>query len=86
MKPRKFTFYFKGGQITVSALNYDQGKILAQAKAIENGWNHTIQDKPTMGLTEAKEYLSNVVNTWTEFCREHPRFALAIKVLIAEVK
>ena len=84
MKPRKFTFYFKGGQITVSSLNYDQGKILAQAKAIENGWDHTIQDKPAMGLTEAKEYLSNVVNNWTEFCREHPRFALALEVLIAE--
>ena len=39
MKPRKFTFYFKGGNITVSALNYDQGKILAQAEAIKNGWD-----------------------------------------------
>ena len=39
MKPRKFTFYFKGGKIEVLALNYDQGKILAQAEAIKNGWD-----------------------------------------------
>lgn len=86
MKPRKFTFYFKGGEITVWAFTREQGKILAQAKAIENGWDYTIKEKPAMDLAEAKRYLQNVINTWTEFCREHPRFALAIKILIAETE
>lgn len=48
MKQRKFTFYFKGGKITVMAFNEEQGKILAQAKAIENGWDHTIMEKPNI--------------------------------------
>lgn len=39
MKLTKFTFYFRGGKITVSAFNYDQGKILAQAEAIKKGWD-----------------------------------------------
>ena len=83
MKFHNYTFYFKGGKITVSALNEEQGKILAQAKAIENAWDHTIQEKPVMTLTEAKRYLQNVVNNWTQFCKEHTRFAVAIDVLIA---
>lgn len=48
MKPRKFTFYFRGGKVTVTALSEEQGKILAQAKAIENGWDHTIMEKPNI--------------------------------------
>lgn len=84
MKPTKFTFHFKGGKITVYAFTEEQGRILAQAKAIENGWDHTIEKNPVMSLTEAKGYLKNVLNNWTEFCREHPRFALAIKTLITE--
>ena len=55
MKPTKYTFFFKGGKITVYALNYDQGKILAQAEAIKNGWDCEVctysvdepEDKPT---------------------------------------
>ena len=46
MNLTKFTFYFKGGKITVMAFNEEQGKILAQAKAIENAWDHTIIEKP----------------------------------------
>ena len=42
MKPRKFTFYFKGGKIEVTAINYDQGKILAQAEAIKRGLDYTL--------------------------------------------
>ena len=48
MKTRKFTFYFQGGKITVRAFDAEQGKILAQAKAIENGWDHTIVKKPNI--------------------------------------
>jgi hypothetical protein len=82
MKTRNFTFYFKGGAITVRAFNENEAKILAQAKAIENGWDYTIQKQPTMSRREARAYLQNVIDTWTEFCKEHPRFALAIKVLL----
>ena len=46
MKQRKFTFYFKGGKITVMAFNEEQGKILAQAKAIENAWDCTLIEGP----------------------------------------
>ena len=42
MRFKKFTFRFKGGDITVYALHYDVAKILAQAKAIERGWDYTI--------------------------------------------
>lgn len=42
MKFKKFTFRFKGGTITVSALYYEVATILAQAKAIERGWDYTI--------------------------------------------
>lgn len=48
MKLNKYTFYFKGGEITVGALNEERGKILAQAKAIENGWDYTIMEKPNI--------------------------------------
>ena len=48
MRLRKYTFYFKSGKVTVSALNEEQGKILAQAKAIENAWDHTIMEKPNI--------------------------------------
>ena len=48
MKLNSYTFYFRGGKITVSALSEERGKILAQAKAIENGWDHTIMEKPNI--------------------------------------
>lgn len=42
MKFTTFTFNFKGGPITVRALNYTEAKILAQAEAIKRGWDYTI--------------------------------------------
>ena len=42
MKLYTYTFKFKGGKITVKALNENAGKILAQAVAIRNGWDYTI--------------------------------------------
>ena len=57
----KYIFYFKGGPITVSALNYDQGKILAQAEAIKNGWDCEIcsysVDGPEEKPTTLREFL-----------------------------
>jgi hypothetical protein len=82
MKPKKYTFYFRGGRITVNAHNQEQAKILAQARAIERGWDHTIQ--PEMNTAEARRYLQNVVGTWDEFCRSHRRLALAIKIITEE--
>ena len=43
MKFTNFTFNFKGGQITVRALNKAEAKILAQAEAIKRGWDYEIQ-------------------------------------------
>lgn len=42
MKFRTFTFKFKGGPITVRAIGYNTAKIIAQATAIERGWDYTI--------------------------------------------
>ena len=42
MKLTSYTFKFKGGPITVRALNYDEAKILAQAEAIKRAWDYTI--------------------------------------------
>lgn len=42
MKKYSFTYKFKAGQITVQAFNSQQGRILAQAVAIRNGWDYTI--------------------------------------------
>lgn len=42
MKLKFFTFNFKSGPITVSAFNYEEAKILAQAEAIQRGWNYEI--------------------------------------------
>ena len=39
MKLTPFTFHFKGGQITVRAFNENEAKILAQAEAINRGWD-----------------------------------------------
>lgn len=43
MKHTKFSFKFLGGTIDVWAFNYEQAKILAQAKAIQNGWDYTLK-------------------------------------------
>lgn len=42
MKLTKYTYNFKGGQITVLARNDIEGGILAQAEAIKRGWDYTI--------------------------------------------
>lgn len=42
MKFTRYTFKFKGGEITVRALNKTEGMILAQAEAIKRCWDYTI--------------------------------------------
>lgn len=42
MRLRRFTFKFKAGEITTYAIHYDVAKVLAQAHAIERGWDYTI--------------------------------------------
>lgn len=42
MKFKKFTFKFKAGNITVLALHYNVAAVLAQAQAIERGWDYNI--------------------------------------------
>lgn len=44
MHTKKYTFYFKSGSITVHTTSEDRAKILAQAQAIENGWDYTIME------------------------------------------
>lgn len=39
MKFTTFVFQFKAGKISVRAFCYQEAVILAQAKAINNGWN-----------------------------------------------
>lgn len=42
MKLYRFTFRFKAGKITVYALYRQVAEVLAQAEAIERGWDYTI--------------------------------------------
>lgn len=42
MKFTEYAFNFKGGSITVWALNENEAKILAQAEAIKRCWDYTI--------------------------------------------
>jgi hypothetical protein len=42
MNQTKYTFNFKGRQITVWAFNEREARILARAEAIRNGWDDTI--------------------------------------------
>ena len=48
MKQREFTFWFKGGSITVWAFTEANAKILAQAEAIKQGWDPTIISRPRL--------------------------------------
>lgn len=48
MKQREFTFWFKGGSITVWAFTEENAKILAQAEAIKQGWDPTIISRPRL--------------------------------------
>jgi hypothetical protein len=43
MKKTKYSIKFLGGVIDVWAMNYEQAKILAQAEAINRGWNYEVQ-------------------------------------------
>ena len=45
MKLTTYTFNFKGGQITVRALDENQARILAQAEAINRCWDYEIQER-----------------------------------------
>ena len=56
MKQYKFTFYFKGGPITVWAFTEANAQILAQAEAIKRCWDPTIISKPKL------EKLNMVIN------------------------
>ena len=53
MKRTQYTFNFKGGPITVWAMNLEEAKICAQAEAINRGWDHQIdgQKKIKVDLT-----------------------------------
>jgi hypothetical protein len=42
MRHYSYTFTFKGGKITVRAMNGETAKILAQAEAIKKGWGYEI--------------------------------------------
>ena len=44
MRFTEYTFKFKGGKITVWALNEREARILAQAEAIRKAWDYTILD------------------------------------------
>jgi hypothetical protein len=48
MNQRQFTFYFKGGPITVWAFTEENAKILAQAEAIKQCWDPTIISRPRL--------------------------------------
>jgi hypothetical protein len=39
---KKYTFKFNGGEITVRAHHYGAARILAQAEAIQRGWDYAI--------------------------------------------
>lgn len=58
MKQRKFTFYFKGGPITVWAFTEGNAKILAQAEAIKRCWDPTIISKSEANEMNKRRYIS----------------------------
>lgn len=39
-----------------------------------------------MSKEEAILYLQNVLDTWSNFCKEHKPFALALEILLQEVQ
>ena len=45
MKPTRYTFNFKGGPITVWAMNLEEAEICAKAEAIRNGWDYHIDGR-----------------------------------------
>jgi hypothetical protein len=67
MKPTQYTFNFKGGPITVWAMNLEEAKICAQAEAIRNGWDWTIIDKTTNGVS-LSTFLKLIDTTMLAIC------------------
>jgi hypothetical protein len=60
MNKKKFTFSFKGGEITVYAFTYEEGKILAQAEAINRAWDYEIITKEQISRKECVHYESQL--------------------------
>jgi hypothetical protein len=57
MKPTKYTFNFKGGPITVWAMNLEEAKILAQAEVISKGWDFKIIEEKGKVIEHAVELI-----------------------------
>lgn len=57
MKPTQYTFNFKGGPITVWAMNLEEAKILAQAEAIGKGWDFKIIEENGKVIEHAVELI-----------------------------
>ena len=45
MHPKRYTFNFKDGPITVCAINLDEAEICAKAEAIRKGWDYHIDGR-----------------------------------------
>lgn len=61
MKKKKYTFHFRGGKVTVWAFNYKEARILAQAEAIQKGWDYTIVNNIDINnLPKEFDFTSNV--------------------------
>ena len=65
MKLTKYTIYFKGGNIVIYALNYNQAKILAQAEAIKKGWDYEVCTYSVEETEEIKPTLREFLMTQT---------------------
>ena len=68
-RKRSYTFRFDGGRITVEAYNEEEARILAQAKAIEKGWDYEILPD-TMTLEEVKELVDKHINEIFRECQD----------------
>ena len=42
MRRKKFKVFFASGDVIVGAFSENEAKILAQAQAINNGWDYTV--------------------------------------------
>jgi hypothetical protein len=45
MEPKRYTFNFKDGPITVWAINLEEAEVCAKAEAIRNGWDYHINGR-----------------------------------------
>lgn len=63
----EYKFRFDGGYITVEAKNEAEARILAQAEAIQNGWNYEILPN-IMEMDELKKLIDDhVVEIYREY-------------------